>query len=55
MDQELLHVVLRLLEHSWKDINYDYAFLTDSERKLVTKDQFSRLVVMIEALRNARG
>lgn len=42
-----LSAVKRLLNHSWKDIGYDYSRLTDSERVLVSREQMQELVAWI--------
>lgn len=40
---EALVALKRLLHHSWRDITYDYTRLTNTEKRLITPEQFESL------------
>lgn len=44
-----LDAIKRLLNHSLGDIGYEYAALTDSERRLVSPEAFAQLVSWLKA------
>jgi hypothetical protein len=43
-------VMVRLLAHSWADIQYQYESLTPDERLCVTKAEFAQIVGLIDAM-----
>ena len=52
MTPELLEVLRRLLQYSWRPINYQYHHLTESEKRIINRSQFNRLVEWVKAERN---
>lgn len=46
-----LDALLRLLAHSWTDIGFEYSGLTEDERALITEEEFSSTL----RLMNSRG
>lgn len=41
-------VVKRFLNYSFKDINFDYDGLTDTEKGLATREEFERLASWVQ-------
>jgi hypothetical protein len=41
--------VLRLLDYSWKDIEYEYDGLTDREKKCITREEFEEIRTQVIA------
>jgi hypothetical protein len=52
---ELMRVVLRLLESSWRDIGCRYDGLTVQERACLTREEHARLVLLIKHPRPVSG
>jgi len=48
------HSVLKLLESSWTDINFDYSKLTKVEKNSISKDEFNHLVEEIKFLNDEK-
>lgn len=47
MDKELETIIRALLHYSFEDIRYQYDGLTFVEKRLVTREQFGKLLVWL--------
>lgn len=48
LNQELKPIVAKFLHYSFRDINYEYAGLTNTEKRLITPTQFEDLVSWVK-------
>ena len=50
MQQSLIDSVLRLLYVSWEPIGFDYDYLTDTERSVLSPEEYEKLATLVKGV-----